>query len=141
MKELDSAPVLALYGRYHSFKMKGIYAWGDPWAHRLINSGKSVYAVTVTAASGQHWKDYHVYDSGAEGFYIDDVLLDENTTLKALFDKWPDYEILYVDLHTNTNLKIPWQASGHCPLEYGTHLSEAFDGIILFKEVSPSRAS
>ncbi|MBU7013202.1 MAG: hypothetical protein HXS52_08510 [Theionarchaea archaeon] len=141
LKEVDRAPLLALYGRYHSFKVRGTYSWGDPWVDRLRDSGTSVYSVSVTAASGEYWLDYHVFDAGAEGFYMDDVLLEKDTPLKALFDIWADYEIAYVDLHTITYLVVPWQASGHCPLECGTSLSEAFDGIVLFKEVSPSRTS
>ena len=45
---------------------------------------------------------------------IKDILLDENTTLKALFDKWP-HEVL---LDYNTDTRIPWQVSDHFQLSF-----------------------
>lgn len=139
LRELDSAPVLALYGAYHVCKIKGKFSVGDPWVHRLIDSGKSVYSVMATGMSGQYWIDYWHFEIDDEEFWYDEILLDENTTIEAIFDKWSFYEILYVDLRINSDLRIPWQASGHFDASFETKISEVYDGIILFRKVSPSR--
>jgi hypothetical protein len=144
LRELDGAPVLALYGAYHACKTTSISPEDDTWTERLTDSGISVYSVTVTGISGQRW-----YDSPSPGiyeineldrwFWLDEIPLDENATLEDIFDREPDYEILYLDLHINTNLKVPWQAGEACPAPVNTPLSDVYDGIILFREVHPSR--
>jgi len=144
MKELNNVPVLALYGAWHACKVTSTLMSDDTWAQRLTDSGISVYSVTVTGISGQRW-----YDSPSPGVYeiddedrwmwLDEIPLDENTTLENIFDREPDYEILYLDLHINTNLKVPWQAGESCPAPVNTPLSDVYDGIILFREVHPSR--
>jgi hypothetical protein len=144
LKGLDGAPVLALYGGYHAFKVHGKFSMGDPWAHRLAASGISVYSVAVVGISGQYWHDnpypgVHTINAEDDWLWHEDVLLDENTTLKTLFDRWPGYDIIFVDLRENTSLRIPWQLSGKCVLSFETSLSEAQDGMVLFREISPSR--
>jgi len=145
LKELNNAPVLALYGAWHACKITNdLMENDDTWAQRLTDSGVSVYSVTVTGISGQNWYDSpspEVYEINEldRGMWLDDIMLDENTPLKAIFDKRPDYKILYLDLHINTNLKVPWQAGEACPAPVNTPLSDVYEGIILFREVHPSR--
>ncbi|MGD2249360.1 MAG: erythromycin esterase family protein [Candidatus Methanofastidiosia archaeon] len=141
LKELDNAPVLALYGSYHICKVSDEFSAGDPWVKRVMDSGVSVYAVTATAMSGEYWLDYYHYQVTGREFWFEKILLDENTTLEALFDKWPQYNMVYIDFRTYTTAKIPWQASGHFQLSVEASLSDAYDGIILFKEVGPGRTS
>jgi len=144
LKELNNAPVLALYGAWHACKVTSTLMSDDTWAQRLTDSGISVYSVTVTGISGQNWYDSPspgVYEINDEDrwFWFDEIPLDENATLEDIFDREPDYEILYLDLHINTNLKVPWQAGESCPAPVNTPLSDVYDGIILFREVHPSR--
>ena len=143
LKELNNAPVLALYGAWHACKVTSNLMSDDTWAQRLIESGISVYSVAATGISGRRW-----YDSPSPGVYeineldrwmwLDEIPLDESTTLEDIFDREP-YEILYLDLHINTSLKVPWQAGEVCPAPVNTPLSDVYDGIILFREVHPSR--
>lgn len=141
LKKLDSAPILALYGGWHTYKVRGKFSDRDPWAHQLVESGLSLYTVVAAGASGHYWHDYELYSTDAEFCWEIDIPLDKNTPLKAIFDRWPDYEIAFVDLQKNTDLRIPWQASGKSALSFEMSLSEALDGIVLFKRVTPVRTS
>jgi hypothetical protein len=141
LKELDGAPVLALYGAYHACKVTDEFLAGDTWAQRLIASGVSVYSVVAAGISGQQWIDYRLYEVDGEQFWFDDIPLDENTVLETIFDEWPGYEILFADLHTITHLRIPRQWSRPGNFSFETRLSDVYDGIILFREVTPSRTS
>jgi len=142
LKELNNAPVLALYGAWHACKVTSNLMSDDTWAQRLIESGISVYSVAATGISGQQWYDSPpgVYEINEldRWMWLDDIPLDESTTLEDIFDREP-YEILYLDLHINTSLKVPWQAGEACPAPVNTPLSDVYDGIILFREVHPSR--
>lgn len=144
LKELNNAPVLALYGAWHACKVTSNLMSDDTWAQRLTDSEVSVYSVAATGISGQHWYDSpspRVYEINDEDrwMWLDDIPLDENATLEDIFDREPDYEILYLDLHINTSLEVPWQAGEACPAPVNTPLSNVYDGIILFREVHPSR--
>lgn len=141
LKKLDSAPILALYGGWHTYKVRGKFSDRDPWAHQLVESGLSLYIVVAAGVSGHYWHDYELYSTDAEFCWEIDIPLDKNTPFKAIFDRWPDYEIVFVDLQKNKDLRIPWQASGKSALSIETSLSEAFDGIVLFKKVTPVRTS
>ena len=142
LKELNNAPVLALYGAWHACKVTSNLMSDDTWAQRLIEEGISIYSVAATGISGQQWYDSPpgVYEINEldRWMWLDEIPLDESTTLEDIFDREP-YEILYLDLHINTSLKVPWQAGEVCPAPVNTPLSDVYDGIILFREVHPSR--
>ncbi|MGD2248815.1 MAG: hypothetical protein PVF58_10460 [Candidatus Methanofastidiosia archaeon] len=141
LNQLDGAPALALYGGWHTYKIRGKFSDRDPWAHQLVESGVSLYSVFMLGASGTRWIDYNLRNADAEWCWEIVIPLDENTPFKAIFDDWPDYEMAFIDFNANPDLRIPWQFSGECVLSIDTSLSEAMDGMILLKEVTPVRTS
>jgi hypothetical protein len=68
LEKVNNAPILALYGNYHVCKVADEFSAGDPWVKRLIDAGVSVYAVTVTAMSGEYWIDYCHFQIDDEQF-------------------------------------------------------------------------
>lgn len=141
LAKLDGAPVLALYGGLHAQKHPAMIVTLDffsqpvvidnpSWVQRLAESGASIYSVLAEGISGQE---------GVKGKYHRPVERDphemhfsDGTTLADVLDATPQHSIVYVDLRLGTN----------STLRLGDNFQdipagEIYDGIILFKTVSP----
>jgi len=141
--ELDGAPVAVLYGAWHAQK----YSFSnpmrtDPWACRLTEDGISIFSVLAAGISGKYW-----YESLEEpaGIYTVDTHLDrlqfsDGTTFGEIFDAHPSYAILYVDLSAAQHADIrTFSYSNPDLLPLDEQLAKLFDGVVLFRTVTPSR--
>jgi hypothetical protein len=143
---LDGAPLLALYGGWHAQKRPLIQAVeisdhmasinAEPWAEIMTHSGVDIYSVLVGGITGKaHPHLITDVESDPGQIYFPD-----GSTLADLLNKVPDDEVIYIDLRSNANGGVrigknfdPWNIyDGEMPA------GEAFDGLILFKEVTPT---
>ncbi len=141
LEELDGAPLLALYGGSHARKSsKGISTESQPWAQRLVEKGVSIYSLCTTGVSGQYYGRASAgsVERGVHEFNMN-LSLDrfaDGTTLDDVFESNLEYNMLYIDLHAEVTIAIgdPWLGRlfpSEIPPE------ETFDGILLFREVTP----
>ena len=146
LNSLNMAPLLALYGGWHTQKSPLIRAAvkenqivpidAEPWAQILANNGVDIFSLLVGGINGR-----------AHPHLIIDVKSDPNeirfpngSTLAELLAESPDYEVVYIDLHADANKLTRigehfeiWNIyDGEIPA------GEAFVGMILFKEVIPT---
>ena len=131
LNDLGNAPVLALCGAGHAQKTLGTQEFGqEPWAQRLSESGVPIHAIFATGMYGtafwrgktSHW-----------GTHQDQILLPppDGISLEVVLDEAPNYHVVYIDLRLDTTASIllPWQSDQKA--------GKLYDGIILFKEMSP----
>lgn len=123
LRELDGAPVLALYDVWHARKTTRLAPESQPWAERLTELGIKIYSVFPRGISG----------FPAANISPELIQFTDGTTMSDIFDSSPDYDIVYVDLRLPANKTIAYSFEPLVPL------SERFDGIILFREVTPIR--
>ena len=139
---LDGAPVLALYGGWHVQRQPALRVpWGGfsqsttmdsnpPWVQRLAESGVSIYSVLAEGISGE---------GKVEGSYPErierqphEMRFSDGTKLGDVFDSAPQHSIVYVDLRLGMNGTLRLGDDFR-----DVPAGEIYDGIILFREVSP----
>lgn len=139
--ELDGAPVLALYGYWHAQKSQGAFGGYHirPWAQRLMESGISVYSVSATGIKGEKWDFYSSTRSTVICKDPNQIVFADSTTLGDIFDGNPDYDIVYVDLlrEENASVRTSGDLGGIINVPSHTLVREFFDGLVVFREVSP----
>jgi len=141
LAKLDGAPVLALYGGWHAQKHPAMIvplgSFSSPvfmeiqsWVQRLAESGVSIYSVLAWGISGE---------AKVKGSYLQQVDRDphqmrfsDGITLGDVFDANPQHSIVYVDLRLGTNSTLRLGDDFQ-----DVPAGEIYDGIILFREVSP----
>ncbi len=125
LEELEGAPVLSLFGGFHAQKWLRPGYRVEPWAQILTESGVNVYSVVAGGVSGtQFWRG-ETYEIAIDA---EQIVFDDGTTLATVFDT--DYGIVYVDLRLDANALTG-------PDGWGRLTREVYDGVILFREVSP----
>jgi hypothetical protein len=139
LHELKGTSALALYGIGHSPKVTNQPPEYHPWAQRLAESGISIYSVAVTGVSGQSgfsWQPDKVFEVDMDP---SELSFADGTTLADIFNNNPDYIILYVDLREDANtIRYSGGDSGSFNIfDQDIPIKEMFDGIMLFREVSP----
>jgi len=140
-EKLDGAPILALYGGWHTRKSSiCVSTESQPWAQRLTERGISIYSICTTGVSGEY---YGRPSSGSLDWGVRELNVSlshdrfaDGTTLNDVFDSNPDYNILYIDLRSGIKISItnPW-LSGIFALDIPPE--KMFDGIVLLRKVTP----
>jgi hypothetical protein len=146
LNALDGSSLLALYGGWHAQKRRLVQAVeinghmasinAEPWAEILANSGVDIYSLLVGGLTGKAHPHLIMNVESDPG----EIYFPDGSTLADLLNKVPDNEVIYIDLRSNANGAVrigknfdPWTIyDGEMPAE------EAFDGLILFKEVTPT---
>jgi hypothetical protein len=141
LAKLGGTPALALYGGSHAQKRPAMIVtlafFSQPvfvdvpfWAQRLAESKISIYSVLAMGLSGRE---------GVEGEYSlpverdpHQMLFSDGITLADVLDAIPQYSIIYVDLRLDANSAFRLGNSFQ-----DVPAGEVYDGIILFREVSP----
>lgn len=141
LKELKGAPIVALFGRWHTQKCQATHFWpyGKPWVQRLIESGTSIYSLYVTFVSG----DICDFSDGTLFVYNDPEQLQfsDDSTLATILEEKPHYSIFYVDLRLESNYYMKL-SDNHMNLSAfkGNPAGEIYDSIIVFRDVTPLRS-
>jgi hypothetical protein len=144
---LDGRSVLGLYGAWHTQKRQSqsVYAFERPLAQRLTESGVNVYSLFVTGIRGR----VGIGDENSMALRTDlnQIRFADDTTLGAVLETTPDHDLVYIDLRLEPNAAIRlgvlaavnWAEAGRfAGIDYQDALAgEAYDGIILFGEVTP----
>jgi hypothetical protein len=133
LEELDTAPFLAFFGSGHTQKTHGYISEYTPefksWTQRLVESGVSLYSVSVWGLSGTIYWRGGLYDVI---MYPDRMSFGDGTTLCDLFDAAPEYTVVYVDLLVDAaqsfRLGDPYE---------DIPAADMYDGIIIFREDTP----
>jgi hypothetical protein len=131
--KLNGKPILGFYGASHAAK---IMPYPNPpvedfksWAQRLSESGIDVYSLYVTGIAGDgYWRDESIqYPDSLGQFQFKD-----DSFLSSLFESHLGAGIIYADLRAeeNKSIKLP-------PDHLDIPASQAFDGLVLYKEYTP----
>jgi hypothetical protein len=146
LNAMDRSPLLALYGGWHAQKRPLVQAVeisdhmasinAEPWAEILANSGVDIYSLLVGGITGKAHPHLITDVESDPG----EIFFPDGSTLADLLNKVPDDEVIYIDLRSNANGAVrigknfdPWTIyDGEMPA------GEAFDGLILFREVTPT---
>jgi hypothetical protein len=138
LKELSGAPIMALFGKWHAQKCQETHFWpyGKPWVQQLIESGTSIYSLYVTFVSG----DICDFSDGTLFVYNDPEQLQfsDDSTLATILEEKSNYTIFYVDLRLESNYFMKLN-NNHMNLSAfkDTPAGEIYDGIIVFRDVTP----
>jgi len=145
--ELGGAPVLALYGGWHTQRRQAqsFAAAERPWVQRLVESGTAVYSLLVVAMQGRVGKS----DGSTSAVYTGhgQILFSDGTTLGPVLRAAFGYNMVFIDLavgdHAAAQLgelgatEVP-AAGGYYGSDYqGAPAGEVCDGIILLQKVTP----
>ncbi|MCK4433586.1 MAG: hypothetical protein KAV48_06595 [Methanomicrobia archaeon] len=142
LKELDT-PVLALYGGAHAQKCRTIatshYPYKKSWVQRLMESGVSIYSLYATGIRGETFAPSISTGTTVVHKNPDQIIFSDGTTLGDIFDDNPDYNIVYIDLRSEANksIKTSGDIGGIVPGAPNMLLLDVFDGLIVFREVTP----
>jgi hypothetical protein len=141
LKELDGAPVLALYGGAHAQKRPTPTYGVRSWTQHLVESGINVYSVYTTGIRGESWDPYVSTGSITFSKNPDQIVFSDGTTLGDIFDGNPNYNIVYIDLRSEANkfVKTSGDLGGIVYLPSHTIVREIYDGLIIFREVTPTQ--
>jgi hypothetical protein len=136
ISRLNGRPILAFFGVRHAMKAMGVNTPEDnmeAWAERLSKAGVDVYSLSVQGIGGQgYWRGEN-FDY-LELYKNSQYQLRDGTFLPSLFDAYPGTGVIYIDLRTQENqeIKMP-PGSANMPA------SQAFDGLVIFKELTPMK--
>ena len=130
LKELNGASVLVRYGEWHARKGSDSVPELYPWAQRLTEVGVSIYSVCIICLGGEVW-DYGSEEAVSVSANPDGIMFADGTTLSNILENAPDYNIIYIDLnqevYISTKLMRIRTSTG----------KTIFDGVIVFREVTP----
>jgi len=146
LKELDGAPVLALYGAWHARQTTDFPPEYRPWAQRLTELGINIYSVYSTGISGQYWYQSPWCPAGIYKLNMppDKIYFGDGSTLSDIFDNASNYDIVYVDLQLDANTSLRYSESDTDwseILDPNTPIAKMFNGLILFRKATPTRDS
>ncbi|MEA1993016.1 MAG: hypothetical protein U9N35_01275 [Euryarchaeota archaeon] len=137
-KELDGAPVLALYGDWHAKKHDSIetHPYVHPWASRLTEKGVTICSIYALGLEGRRWSPTH---GEVVTFHHDSTQIQfaDGSTLADIFNENPEYTIAYIDLKELNSLEVEFYRSTYVLFDPTTPAGRIFDGIVVFKEVTP----
>ena len=143
LEEIDGAPVLALYGDWHAQKHNAMVRYGaidtcKPWVQLLTESGVSIYSVYTTGIEGNKRSSLSgnvvsVYKDPDRIQFVDD------TTMGDILDVHCDYNIVYVDLRLEDNANTTLGDGTLSPDFKDIPAGKIFDGLVMFREVSPTK--
>jgi hypothetical protein len=140
LRELDGQPVLALFGGAHAQKSSATTYVSQSWTQLLTESGISIYSIFATGIRGDTW--HPEYENVKVEFYNDPdhILFADGDTLGDILAAAPDYTMVYIDLLSNTSVRSSSEGSTPALGIFGpnTLLIDVFDGIIVFREVTPA---
>lgn len=134
VKQLEGKPTLAFFGAFHAMQVIGSPNLPTkdmkPWAQRLIESGTSVYSISVEGFSGDGYWRGNSYTYGGEA---DEYQLENGSSFVSLFETYPDKKIIYADLRRedNSDIQLPSLYYPDIPA------SQIYDGLVIFTELTP----
>ena len=137
LQELNGAPLLVLFGGAHTTKCKAYtYISKIPgaeeipmWAQRLVESGVDVYSLCTFCLSGRVGKGFIPISP-------DDIQFADGTTLDSMLDGISDCNIIYIDLRSEPNRSINLRLPS---FKSEIPAGEIFDGLIIFREITPAQ--
>lgn len=141
LDELDGAPILVLYGAAHLSKCP-YEGWGFPydeisnWGRLLEREGIDLHRIFVTGIQGEARGPRGLYPVQGDPYAL---AFEDDLTLGTLLETVPVFDVVYVDLRVAENTSLRF-LEGFSPLVGFASIvpaGELFDGIILFREVTP----
>jgi hypothetical protein len=143
LRELEDEPALALYGGWHTQKLPALtvtlYSQSGAadvflelasWVQRLSESGVHIYSVLAMGISGESGFMYRMEEPVARD--PEQMRFEDGISVADVFNAHPQHTIVYIDL------RLAETASLRLANEYrDTPAGEVYDGIVLFREVSP----
>lgn len=142
LKELNNAPVLALYGDWHAKKHHSMnsHPYESPWAQRLTETGVKICSICAMGLEGARWNSFYRRTSSVHKD-PNRILFDDGSTLADILDEVPDYNIVYINLQleANKSLKVNFDRSTWVLFNQNVPAGEIFDGLVIFREITPTQ--